>query len=76
MKKIAYRNEVNDIKVKTMQDIADYYNECDNIDTEALEAAIEANGWISDCATTWGICHNETEKVIVNDDGKAEVVTI
>lgn len=59
---------------ETMQDVADYYNECDVLDTPALENMIEANGWVSDCATEWGICHNDSEKVIVNDDGEAVVV--
>jgi hypothetical protein len=58
----------------TMQDIADYYNECDVLDTAALERMIEDNGWVSDCATEWGICHNDTEKVVINDNGEAVVV--
>lgn len=60
---------------ETMQDVADYYNECDVLDTQALEAMIEANFWTSDCATEFGICHNDTEKVIVNDNGEAVVVS-
>lgn len=59
---------------ETMQDIADYYNEADCLDTMELERMIEANGWVSDCATEWGVCHNDTEKVIVNDNGEAIVV--
>ena len=61
---------------ETMQDVADYYNESDCIDVPALEAMIEANGWVSDCATEWGICHSDNEKVIVNDNGEAVVVSI
>lgn len=61
---------------ETMQDVADYYNECDFLDTQELEAMIEANGWTSDCATEWGICHNDTEKVIINDNGEAIVVSL
>lgn len=59
---------------ETMQDVADYYNEQDCIDVQALEAMIEQNGWVSDCGTDYGICHNDTEKVIVNDEGEAVVV--
>lgn len=59
---------------ETMQDVADYYNECDVLDTQELEAMIKANGWVSDCATEWGVCHNDTEKVIINDEGQAVVV--
>ena len=60
---------------ETMQDVADYYNEQDCIDVTTLEAMIEQNGWVSDCATDFGICHNDTEKVIVNDEGEAVVVS-
>lgn len=69
--------EIDSVEVpvaETMQDVADYYNECDVLDTQALEAMIEANGWVSDCATEWGVCHNDTEKVIINDKGQAVVV--
>ena len=68
--------EVDSVEVpvaETMQDVADYYNECDVLDTQALEAMIEANGWVSDCNTEWGVCHNDTEKVIINDEGQAVV---
>lgn len=68
--------EIDSVEVpvaETMQDVADYYNECDVLDTQALEAMIEANGWVSDCDTEWGVCHNDTEKVIINDEGQAVV---
>ena len=60
---------------ETMQDVADYYNESDTLGPE-LDAMIEANGWISDCDSECGICHNDTEKVIVNDEGQAIVTSI
>lgn len=62
--------------VKTMQDIADYYNEADCLDVAELERMIEANGWVSDCATKWGICHSDTEKVVINDNGEAIVTDL
>ena len=71
--------EIDSVEVpvaETMQDVADYYNECDVLDTQALEAMIEANGWVSDCDTGWGVCHNDTEKVIINDEGQAIVTNI
>lgn len=61
---------------ETLQDVADYYNECDSINVPELEAMIEAAGWVSDCATDSGICHNDSETVIVNDDGVAVVVAM
>lgn len=60
---------------ESMQDIADYYNECDVLNVDELQNMIKANGWIDDCASTWGICHNDKEKVIVNDEGIAVVIT-
>ena len=68
--------EIDSVEVpfaETMQDVADYYNESDCIDVPAMEAMIEANGWVSDCSTTWGICHNDTEAVVINDNGEAVV---
>ena len=68
--------EIDSVEIpvaETMQDVADYYNECDVLNTQALEAMIEANGWVSDCDTEWGVCHNDTEKVIINDEGQAVV---
>ena len=74
------KNNEEDKSMKTieckMQDVADYYNKCDSLDTKALEAMIEANGWVSDCDTEWGVCHNDTERVIINDEGQAVVVSM
>ena len=69
--------EIDSVEVpvaESMQDIADYYNDADVLDTMELERMIEANGWVSDCDTEWGVCHNDTEKVIINDEGQAVVV--
>lgn len=60
---------------ETMQDVADYYNECDVLGPE-FDAMIEDNGWVNDCDSEWGICHNDNEKVVVNDEGKAIVTRI
>lgn len=59
----------------TLQDVAEYYNESDTLGPE-LDAMIEANGWVNDCDQEWGICHNDSEKVVVNDEGQAIVVSI
>ena len=61
--------------METMQDLADYINDCEDWPTN-VEDIIEQRGWVSDCDTEFGICHNDTEKVIVNDDGEAVVVPI
>jgi hypothetical protein len=71
--------EIDSVEVpvaETMKDVADYYNDADVLDTMELERMIEAAGWVSDCATEWGICHNDTEKVEINDNGEAVVMSI
>ena len=60
----------------TMQDIANYYNESEEINTFVLECMIEEARFISDCDTEWGICHNDHEKVVIDDNGKAIVVNL
>lgn len=63
-----------DDKFCNMQEVADYYNNVDTLNTNELERLIDNSGWISDCGTTWGVCHNDEQKVIINDDGEAVVV--
>lgn len=60
--------------IKTLQEVADYYNESEHINTFELEQIIESNGWISDCGTERGVCHDALQKVVINDDGEAEVI--
>jgi len=60
----------------TMQDIANYYNESEEINTFDLECMIKEAGFISDCGTDWGICHNDTDKVVIDDNGNAIVVNL
>lgn len=70
--------EVDSVEVpvaETLQDVADYYNETDILGPE-LDAMIEANGWVNDCDSECGICHSDTEKVVVNDEGQAIVTSI
>lgn len=57
----------------TMQDLADYINAADEWPAD-VEDIIERNGWVSDCGTEFGVCHNDREKVIINDEGKAVAV--
>lgn len=61
---------------ESLQDIADYYNENDMLNTEELEALIKGIGAVSDCSSEWGVCHNDSHKVVVNDIGEAVVCQI
>jgi hypothetical protein len=58
----------------TLQDVADYYNESEEFVTPYIEELIESKGWVSDCGTQWGICHSDTQKVVINENGEAEVI--
>lgn len=61
-----------------MQEIADFYNECsenEHLNVNKLESMIEDSGFVSDCGETWGVCHNDNEKVIINDNGQAFVTS-
>lgn len=59
--------------ITTISDLADYINEADEwpIDVEDI---IERNGWVSDTGTEFGVYHNDSEKVIIDDEGKAKVI--
>lgn len=59
---------------ENLQDVADYYNESEDI--SMLDTLIDMVGAENDCHETWGICHNDKEKVIVNDNGEAVVITL
>lgn len=61
--------------ITTMGDLADYINAADEWPLDVCDI-IERNGWVSDCGTSWGICHNDTEKVVFNDDGVAIVLDV
>lgn len=61
--------------ITTMGDLADYINAADEWPLDVWDI-IERNGWVSDCGTSWGICHNDTEKVVFNDDGVAVVLDV
>lgn len=61
--------------IESMQDIADYYNENEILGLD-FEQVIKENGWVSDMDSEWGICHNDKEKVIINDNGEAVVMPL
>lgn len=69
----AILNDIKVVKSYTMQELADYINESEDwpIDGEDI---IAANGWVSDTHTGWGICHDDTYKVVFNDEAKAIVL--
>lgn len=60
--------------MKTLEEIARFYNESDDLNTAELERMIEESGYVSDCHEVWGVCHSDSEKVVINDEGKAVVL--
>ena len=64
---------ISAVETYTMQDLADYINAADEWPAD-VEDIIERNGWVSDCGTKFGVCHNDREKVIINYEGKAVAV--
>lgn len=61
---------------KTLEAIAQYYNNEEDINMMELEKMIEDAGFISDLAQEFGICHSDDEKVIIDDNGKAFVTSL
>jgi hypothetical protein len=62
-------------EVETLEELAEYYNDSDDYPLD-LEDIIERNGWVSDTGTEFGICHDDTRRVVVNERGIAEVLDV
>lgn len=60
--------------MKTLQELADLINSADEWKTEFNEI-IEQNGWNNETAEEWGVCSNDTERIVLDDEGKAQVIT-
>ena len=60
--------------IKTMEELADYYNVCREYPSDFADMIYE-NGWHDDLHETWGICHDdEGNRVELNDEGNAEII--
>ena len=63
-------------KIATLDQLADYINESNDWQLD-VEDIIELNGWHSDCGDTYGVCHDDKgNKVVINEQGDAEVITL
>ena len=63
-------------KITTLDQLADYINESNGWQLD-VEDIIELNGWHSDCGDTYGVCHDDKgNKVVINEQGDAEVITL
>lgn len=64
---------VPNLSIKTLWQLARVINESEEIPVSTVKEAIESNGWHDDQHTTWGICHTDTERLELNENGEAEV---
>lgn len=56
-----------------MSQLVQYINESEDWQLD-VETIIERNGWQNDCGDTYGVCHNDESKVIINEQGQAELM--
>lgn len=59
--------------IESLQDLADYINASTEWPSD-VEDIIDRIGAESDCGERYGVCHTETEKVVINEYGEAEVI--
>ena len=64
---------VLNLSITTLGQLARVINESEDFPVATVNEAIEYNGWHDDQHTTWGICHTDTEKLELNENGEAEV---
>lgn len=58
---------------RTLEDFALLINSADEWKLE-FNNIIEQNGWNDETAEEWGVCSNDTERIILDDEGKAQVI--
>lgn len=59
--------------IKTMSELADIINACDNYPNAIVDAAIKANGWKDEQEKTYGICSSDAEVLEFNENAIAVV---
>lgn len=60
-------------KIKTMDELADIINDCDDYPNAIVDAAIKANGWKDEQGEIYGICSSDTEVLEFNESAIAVV---
>lgn len=59
--------------IKTLEDLANFINSCDDYPNEVADAAIKENGWTDEQAENFGICSSDTEVLEFNENAIAVV---
>ena len=63
-----------DYNVNTLEEFAELINSEDEWKQEFNEI-IEQNGWVDETGEEWGVCSNDTERIIYGEDGQAVVIS-
>ena len=61
--------------IQTMDELADFINANNDWDL-VVGDIIEYNGWHDETHEDWGVCSDDTQRVSLNEDGKAVVTDI
>lgn len=61
--------------VTTLPELADYINSCDEWPAD-VEDIIDRLDAVNDCGEKHGVCHDDNQKVVINNEGMAEVVDL
>lgn len=65
---------IENVMTMTLQEFANLINSADEWKTEFNEI-IEQNGWKDETGEEWGVCSNDSERIIFGEDGQAVVVS-
>lgn len=61
--------------VTTLPELADYINSCAEWPAD-VEDIIDRLDAVNDCGEKHGVCHDDNQKVVINDEGMADVIDI
>lgn len=59
--------------ITTLDELAEFINSAEEWPLEAFDI-IEQNGWNDETGETYGVCSDDTRRIILSDDGQAVVI--
>lgn len=62
-------------EVKTLEQLVEFINERDEWTLEVSDI-IANNGWSDETGEEFGVCSDGSQKVEINENGKAEIITL
>ena len=60
-------------EVKTLSELVEFINSNEDYNLEVTDI-IERNGWNDEQGETYGVCSYNNDKVVINEQGEAEVI--